>query len=145
VVARLSDKSDIGGQLKHRKTINFVICLLSLSGCATYVSAGEGSLPPAATNENVVSVDPSQAENALRESLYNNTGYLFLTECPNSMSGVEGSVFTCFACPQDYAAPDVYGRYSYGDGSSTWRCDAAGEGFAVDYRVINGEMILENS
>lgn len=126
------------------KTAVLVAGLLSLSGCASSISPSATNLPPATTETQIVSVDSSQAENALRESLYNSTGYLFLTECPESMSGIEGSVFTCFACPQDYAAPDASGKYAYGDGSTTWRCDAAGEGFAVDYRVINGEMILEN-
>lgn len=122
--------------------IGIALSLLMLSGCTNSTTSTEQSLN-SETSSNV-SVDSTTAEEGLRQSLYENLGIAFLTQCPDLMSGPEGSKFTCFACPQDYVASQVGGGYFYGDGTNEFRCDAAYEGFAIDYEVIGGEMLLNN-
>lgn len=95
--------------------------------------------------EELAYLDSNIAENFLRDSFYENTGILTVVECPDSMSGSEGDSFTCYACPQDYVAVEIGGGYFYGDGTTEFRCDAAYEGFAVDYRVIDGQILLDNA
>jgi hypothetical protein len=107
-------------------------------------SAEENSESEIQPSQEVASLDSNIAENFVRDSFYENTGILTIVECPDDMSGVEGESFTCYACPQDYAAAETGGGYFYGDGSTEFRCDAAYEGFAIDYRVIDGQILLDN-
>lgn len=113
--------------MKVKLLLGTIVALASLAGCS---------------QQPVAYLDSNVAENFLRDSLYESMGVLTVTECPNNMSGAEGQSFTCYACPQDYAAAQSGGGYFYGDGSTEFRCDAAYEGFAIDYKVIDGEMLL---
>ncbi len=137
---------------------NFVILLATqttlLAGCSFFSpidasgsdSTNDDRSSTGASEENltIARLDSNIAENFLRDSLYANTGVLTIVECPDDMSGTEGQSFTCYACPQNYAVAQSGGGYFYGDGSVEFRCDAAYEGFAIDYRVINGEVLLDN-
>lgn len=92
--------------------------------------------------QNTATIDSSFAEEFIRQTLFERTGVSVIAECPDLMQGIEGDKFTCYACPELYAAPEAGGGYFYGPGTVEFRCDAAFEGFAVDYEVVNGEMIL---
>ena len=151
-----------GSQLNRTKAWGKLVfgALITVVAIAVASTIGSGSVVPAASSSQTdlpqerqktssstsVSIDPISAANFWREGLFESTGVQFLTGCPEKMSGTEGSVFTCYACPQDYAAVDFYdGKYVYyGDDSLLWRCDFAGEGLAVNYQVIDGLMILKN-
>jgi len=97
-----------------------------------------------AAQQNPAEIDSTYAENFLRTNLHENLGIWFITECPPNMRGKEGDKFTCFACPELYAVPQFGGGYFYGDDGVEFRCDAAYEGFAVDYEVVNGQILLNN-
>lgn len=102
---------------------------------------GEGNF---SSDGNPVAIDSSFAEDFIRSSFFESMGVWFLAECPELMSGFDGSKFTCYACPELYVAGEIGGGYFYGDGSTEFRCDAAYEGLAVDYVVLNGQMLLDN-
>lgn len=115
----------------------------SLSGCT--ITAGQSALNNSNADEQVqrmATIEPSFAEEFIRQTLFERTGVSVIAECPDLMQGIEGDKFTCYACPELYAAPEAGGGYFYGPGTVEFRCDAAFEGFAVDYEVVNGEMIL---
>lgn len=146
------------GEMKTKTLFGVLLVMVLVSGCAQLSqnsrgqsnssssgSAGESSpeIEPQPSEE-VAFLDSNIAENFVRDSLYENTGILTIVECPDDMSGVEGLSFTCYACPQDYVAAEAGGGYFYGDGSTEFRCDAAYEGFAIDYRVIDGQILLDN-
>lgn len=133
----------IGGSMKNYLAIvAAVISGLTLSGCTETLASpfSDASNNPDTLAE--ASIDSTYAEEFLRQALYDSTGIGVIAECPEDMRGPEGSSFTCFACPELYAAAQVGGGYFYGTGITEFRCDAAYEGFAVDYEVRNGEMIL---
>ena len=115
-----------------------------IEGAVGSRTSANPSLPNGETPGQFVSIDSSYAEEFLRTSLYNNLGIWFLTQCPPNMRGLEGARFTCFACPELNAASQIGGGYFYGDGAGEFRCDAAYEGIAIDYEVIDGQILLNN-
>jgi hypothetical protein len=131
--------------MKTKTLLGAIIVIAILSGCTQqFANSREPSGTESQAPEEVAFLDSNIAENFVRDTFYENTGILTIVECPDDMSGVEGQSFTCYACPQDYAAAETGGGYFYGDGSTEFRCDAAYEGFAIDYRVIDGEILLDN-
>ena len=144
--------------MKTKTLFGARVVVVLVSGCAQFLQNSRGqsnsnssgssgdssSETESQPSEEVAFLDSNIAENFVRDSFYENTGILTVVECPDDMSGVEGQSFTCYACPQDYVAAETGGGYFYGDGSTEFRCDAAYEGFAINYRVIDGQILLDN-
>lgn len=95
----------------------------------------------AAPAEETFTFDREDAENYVRSTLYESTSVFFLTGCPENLTGSNGAVFTCEACPQDYVALDGAGWLTLG-GEGPWRCDAAGGGWFVDLEVLSGDLFI---
>ena len=91
------------------------------------------------TIQESITFDRTEVEDLVRGTLYESTSVYFLTGCPENMTGVEGTQFTCEACPQDYVALDGDGWLTLG-GQGPWRCDAAGGGWYIDLEISNGNI-----
>jgi hypothetical protein len=138
-----------GMKVKLVAACGAVIIAGLLSGCSSILPATPPAETAPAETSAQVDVAPSytfsgaDAENYIRDVLFERTEYGFLTGCPDTITGEEGDLITCVACPQDYAALDYQDGWLTLAGDGPWRCDAAGGGWYIDLKVQNGDLFFQ--